>query len=144
MPDTRHFDLGHDEVEPVTFTYKGVVYRCRGEAPALPVLKGIRAALRGEEDQEATDALVLEVVEAIFEDGELDRLLKTGITMDKLWEISRRWGAILRGEDAEGEAIPPTTGESEAPENSSSGSISSKPTSSASTASTSGETSEAA
>lgn len=140
----RHFDVAAEEAEPVILTWKGETYRCRGVAPALPVLKGMRAQLQGELGQEASDALVLEVVESIFEDGELDRILRTGISMDKLWEISRRWGAILRGEDAEGEARPPDTGATTTPGPSSNASTSSRPTSSASTASTSGENSAAA
>jgi len=143
MP-VRSFDVADEEGEPIVLTYRSQQYRCRGHAPALPVLRGMRAQLDGELDEDASTEMVLEVVGAIFEDGELDRILRAGISMDKLWEISRKWGAILRGEVAEGEAMPPATGATTRPDPSSSDSSSSRPTSSASTSSTSGASSAAA
>lgn len=140
----RAFSVAEEEGEPIVLTYRGQQYRCRGHAPALPVLRGMRAQLDRDLDEDASNEMVLEVIGSIFEDGELDRLLRTGISMDKLWEISRTWGAVLRGEDPEGEARPPETGATTEPDPSSNASISSRPTSSASTASTSGESSAAA
>lgn len=139
MPNARHFDLAAEEAKPITFSYKGEVYRLRGHTPALPVLHGMRAKLDGTEDEDVSEAYALEFLGAIFEDGELDRILRTGISQDKLFEIVRRAGAILRSEADEGEAMPPTTGASTVPAASSNGSTSSRRTSNGSTRSTSGQ-----
>jgi len=131
----RHFDAGAEEGEPITFTWKGSVYRCRGSAPALPLLRGMRAYLDGELDREAEAATILELMEAVFEDGELDRILKTGISLGKLQGIVRRVYSIQQGDDGdgEGEAVPPRTGAIRRRGASSNGSISSRRTSRGST-----------
>ena len=105
--------------------------------PALLILKGLKAQRDGTADQDATSSDVLEALEAAFQPGELDRLLKTGIDFEHLVGIytwaQRRWSGSPEPEA--GEAQPPATGE---PEHSSSDSISSKATSNGNTASTSG------
>lgn len=107
----RHFDVADDEAAPITFDYRGVTYRCRGSAPALPILRGMRAQMSDGLDEATMQRVGVEFLEAIFEDGELDRILKTGITIEKLMQIAERVMALYSGEDAAGEAEPPTTGD---------------------------------
>lgn len=136
MGSTAAFDAGFEE--PLTVAVRGETYRMVGKTPALLVLRGLRAELAGELNQEAGPSLVLEALEASFEPGELDRLLKTGISFEALMGIlawaRRRWAGIP--EDTEGEAGPPQTGDSHEP--SSNDSASSKPTSNGNMGSTSG------
>ena len=111
MP-ARHFEVADEESEPITFGYRGKVYRLRGKTPALVILRGLKARLNGETDRDALDSETLEMLEVVFEEGELERLLKTGITTATVFDIASRALSIYNGQepDDEGEAPPPEPG----------------------------------
>ena len=105
----RHFEVAVDEAEeqPVTFDYRGETYHCRGAMPALPLLKGICAQGNGE----AMAQISMEALDAMFEPGELDRLLATGISESTLRGIVQKVMGIYNGEEPDaGEGVPPATG----------------------------------
>ena len=110
MP-ARHFEVAERESEPVTFGYRGDIFRCRGEAPALPVLRGMKARLDGGLDEEAQASVILELLDAVFEEGELDRFLRKGASLQALFDVAGKVMSIYNGEDViEGESLPPGSG----------------------------------
>lgn len=105
----RHFEVADEEAAPITFDYKGETYRCRGATPALPVLRGMRALIGGLND-DAAMKIGMDLMEAVFEAGELERILATGISVERLTRIVERVLAIYNGEPPAGESAPPATG----------------------------------
>ena len=104
MSRFKDFDtaISEAEKEPVTFKCGGQSFTLPSELPAIVAVKAIR--LKKEYGSEAAipEAEQLDMALAIFGAESLDKLLATGISVDKLGDILQWAIAVYSGAEPEG------------------------------------------
>jgi len=107
-----------DLPEPVTFNYGGESFELPAALPAAIPIKAMRLQQEYETETDIPPSEVVVMAEGLFGRDQLDRLLATGISADKLGEVLR-WAFVQYGDNPEGEtSIVPkgNNGESGNPE----------------------------
>lgn len=125
--------LAEAEEQPVVVRYKGRDWRLYASLPAKPVLRLLRLQAEGQDEDALTQADMVRFMSEMVPADVLEAWLDAGLTVDEMGQLLRLVFAAYRGGEEAGEAPRPAKG----PTRSSTTGTRSKPTSAASTASTS-------
>jgi hypothetical protein len=85
----RDFDAFEKERQqiPVTFTMRGQRFELPADLPALALIRIVRLQAESSADAAVTAKMTLELLALIFPEGELDRLLATGLSAKDLGKV---------------------------------------------------------